>query len=93
MLEMLCFSDKECLVWILGHSYVFWGAKRAAVRMEGRQLGFPQNAPSVRWIGVPGMPWSRVLPEVNHYARFDRPPDILLLHVGVHDLGLCAILV
>ncbi|XP_040278314.1 uncharacterized protein LOC120993917 [Bufo bufo] len=27
------------LVWILGHSYVFWGAIRADVRPSGRQLG------------------------------------------------------
>lgn len=37
-----CFSGGEVgLVWILGHFYVFWGAGRADVRPNGRQLGFP----------------------------------------------------
>lgn len=42
----------------------------------------------VRWIGLPGMLWHRVLPEVHRYARLDRQPDILVLHVGGNDLGL-----
>lgn len=88
---VLCyFTGSECLVWILGHSYVFWGAKRAEVRQDGRQLGFSREQVRIRWIGVRGMLWSRVLPEVHHYARLDRPPDVLLLHVGGNDLGLRA---
>lgn len=75
-------------VWILNHSYVFWGAKWVAFRQEGRQLGFPRGEVRGRWIGVPGVLWSRVLLEVYHYARLDRPPDILLLLVGGNDLGL-----
>ncbi|XP_018428673.1 PREDICTED: P2Y purinoceptor 4-like [Nanorana parkeri] len=34
------------------------------------------------------MLWSRVVPEVTHFARLDRPPDILVLHVGGNDLGV-----
>ncbi|KAM4026884.1 uncharacterized protein ACNLHF_022763 [Anomaloglossus baeobatrachus] len=29
----------KCLIWILGHSFVFWGARRAEVCQNGRQLG------------------------------------------------------
>lgn len=90
MPTILCFSGRECLVWILGHSYIFWGAKRAAVRPEGRQLGFPRSTASVRWIGVPDMLWSWVLLEVHWYARLDWPPGILLLRVGGNDPGLRA---
>lgn len=75
-------------MWILGHSYVFWGAKRAAVRPEGRQLGFPWSLARVLWIEVPGMLWSRALTEVHRYARMDRPLDILVVHAGGNDLGL-----
>lgn len=77
-------------MWILGHSYVHWGAKRALVRLEGRQLGSPCSNAVVRWIGVTGMLWSRVLPEIQRYARLDRPSDVLLMHVGGNDLGLRA---
>ncbi|XP_073481004.1 lactosylceramide 4-alpha-galactosyltransferase-like isoform X1 [Aquarana catesbeiana] len=36
-------GDSVALVWILGHSFVFWGAKRANVRPNGRQLGIPRQ--------------------------------------------------
>lgn len=75
------------LVWILGHSFVFWGARRADIRPNGRQLGISRDEACIRWIGRPGMKWSRVLPEVQHVARLDRPPDVLVLHVGGNDLG------
>lgn len=75
------------LVWILGHSYVFWGAKRADVRPNGRQLRIPRQEALIRWIGVPGMQWNRVLGEVYRFSRLDRPPDVLLWHVGGNDMG------
>ncbi|PIO38147.1 hypothetical protein AB205_0202550 [Aquarana catesbeiana] len=31
------------LVWIMGHSFVFWGAQRVDVRPNGRQLGVPRE--------------------------------------------------
>ena len=80
------------LVWILGHSYVVWGARRADVRPDGRQLGFPREEACVRWLGVPGMLWGRMVPEVHRFARLDRPPDVLLLHVGGNDLGVRSML-
>lgn len=40
------------------------GASSADVRPNCRQLGLSREVGMVRWIGVPGMLWSRVLPEV-----------------------------
>lgn len=77
-----------CLVWIFGHSFVYWGARRADVRPNGRQLGISRHEASVRWIGIPGMLWSRVVPEVHRVSRWDRVPDVLVLHVGGNDLGI-----
>ncbi|XP_073398252.1 uncharacterized protein [Dendrobates tinctorius] len=42
---------KPLLVWIFGHSFVYWGALRVDVRNEGRQLGFSRNMALVRWNG------------------------------------------
>lgn len=55
VLFLLLTGQEVGLVWILGHSYVFWGAKRADVRPNGRQLRIPRQEALVRWIGVPGM--------------------------------------
>ena len=76
------------LVWIMGHSFVHWGAKRADMRPDGRQLGAPRQEAMVQWLGFPGMLWSRVVPEVHKFARLDRPPDVLLIHAGGNDLGV-----
>lgn len=71
-----CFSSlldgRQGLVWILGHSYVFLGAKRGDIRPEGRQLGISRRKACIRWLGVPGMLWSRVVPEVHKFALWDR---------------------
>ncbi|XP_056388331.1 collagen alpha-2(I) chain-like [Hyla sarda] len=77
-----------CLVWIFGHSYVRRGAIRAAVRRDGRQLGFSRDLAVLRWIGIGGMLWCGVLPEVQFNASLDRHPDILVVHAGGNDLGL-----
>ncbi|KAM3929169.1 uncharacterized protein RB166_006958 [Leptodactylus fuscus] len=72
----------------MGHSFVFWGALRAAVRPDGRQLGFSRDVATIRWLGLKGMVWSRFLPEFHKFARLDRAPDILLVHLGGNDLGV-----
>ncbi|XP_040285880.1 uncharacterized protein LOC120999069 [Bufo bufo] len=80
------------LVWILGHSYVFWGAIRADVRPSGRQLGVSPELATVRWLGVRGMLWGGVLREVHHFVRLDRPPNVLVSaqKLGVEDYGTAA---
>lgn len=64
----------------LGLLLCFLGAKRADI-----QLGVPWEVAKIRWIGVPGMLWSRVLPKDHRYARLDRAPDVLVLHVRGND--------
>lgn len=89
MLQQFFISDAGVgLVWIMGHSFAFWGARRADVCPNGRQLGVQREVAMVRWIGVPGMLWSSVLPEIHKYIRLDRAPDVLVLHVGGNDLGV-----
>lgn len=76
------------MVWIMGHSYVCWGARRGDARWEGRQLGFDKREVYIKWLGIPGMLWGRLLPEVQKYALREGPPDVLVLHVGGNDLGI-----
>lgn len=84
----LYFTDPgPCLVWIAGHSFVYWGAKRAEDQPAGRQLGFPRAEVQVRWLGIRGLRWGRLLQELHFHIRLDRVPDVLLLHAGGNDLG------
>lgn len=87
----VCFlGPTGCLAWIFGHSFVYRGAFRADAHKKGRQLGFDKRDLQVRWIGLRGMLWSRVLPELRFYASFDRYPDLLVLHAGGNDMSVRA---
>ncbi|KAM4026860.1 uncharacterized protein ACNLHF_022729 [Anomaloglossus baeobatrachus] len=33
------------------------------------------------------MEWGRVVPEFRFHCKVERPPDVLVLHVGGNDLG------
>lgn len=77
-----------CLLWIFGHSYVYWGCERATVRPSGLQLGFPRSDVQIRWLGIRGLRWSRLLSEFQYFAGLDRAPDIAVIHAGGNDLGV-----
>ncbi|XP_069601439.1 uncharacterized protein [Ranitomeya imitator] len=72
-------------VWIVGHSYIYWAARRAELGPGGRSLGF--NDVDVLWSGLRGMMWSQVLPEVVHIARVASSPTIVVIHAGGNDLA------
>lgn len=73
-------------MWITGHSYVYWEGLRAEVWPAGRQLGFSRTDVQVRWIGIRGLIWGRLLQELQFHIRLDRAPDILLLNAGGNNL-------
>ncbi|CAJ0940265.1 unnamed protein product [Ranitomeya imitator] len=72
-------------VWIVGHSYIYWAARRAELCPGGRSLGFDDV--DVIWRGLRGMMWSQVLPEVVHIARVASSPTIVVIHAGGNDLA------
>ncbi|OCT78430.1 hypothetical protein XELAEV_18029527mg [Xenopus laevis] len=78
-----------CLqVWILGHSFVRWAEKRAAVRLWGRQLGCPDRLVEVKWFGFPGLLWPGVFDKVVSLSMSEPHPHVLVLHVGGNDMGI-----
>ncbi|XP_031756771.1 filaggrin-2-like isoform X2 [Xenopus tropicalis] len=77
----------RAVVWLLGHSYVSWARRRAAVKRAGVQLGFPEDLVSLKWFSFPGLKWSGVLSSLFNSVRSGRRPDILIIHAGGNDLG------
>ncbi|XP_041440943.1 uncharacterized protein LOC121400934 [Xenopus laevis] len=75
-------------VWLLGHSYISWARRRAAVKNSGPQLGFPEGRVNIHWFGVPGLRWPGVWPTLLRHVRSGRRPDVLLIHAGGNDMGL-----
>ncbi|KAJ1145401.1 hypothetical protein NDU88_011688 [Pleurodeles waltl] len=47
--------DGACAVWIVGHSFVRWAEKMAALRHFGRQLSLDGTRIKVSWVGKSGM--------------------------------------
>ncbi|KAM4013529.1 uncharacterized protein ACNLHF_003612 [Anomaloglossus baeobatrachus] len=73
------------VIWLLGHSYIFWAGQRAENRPGGRALGF--RGFEVNWRGIRGLIWPQVLPEVVGIARSALSPVVLVIHAGGNDLG------
>ncbi|KAG8442193.1 hypothetical protein GDO86_004498 [Hymenochirus boettgeri] len=77
-------GNKQVVVWLIGHSYLFWAARRAEIRPGGRNLGF--TAAALEWKGIRGMSWWQVLPEAVEISRRDRGPLVLVIHAAGNDL-------
>ncbi|KAM4661937.1 uncharacterized protein O3C94_010581 [Discoglossus pictus] len=39
-------------LWIVGHSFIYWARRAAAITDRGRQLGFPEEALLIKWFGI-----------------------------------------
>ncbi|KAM3926882.1 uncharacterized protein RB166_009719 [Leptodactylus fuscus] len=76
--------QRDPVVLLLGHSFVYWAAQRAESRPGGSNLGFHRI--QVVWRGVRGMRWSQILPEAVEFSRGVDGPVILVIHAGGNDL-------
>lgn len=72
------------VVWIIGHSYVFWAGQFAEGSPGGRNLGF--HGLEVMWRGIRGLRWPEVLQHVVFLSREVRCPVVLVIHAGGNDL-------
>ncbi|KAM4012709.1 uncharacterized protein ACNLHF_004581, partial [Anomaloglossus baeobatrachus] len=54
--------------WILGHSYVYWGARRADARWNGRQLDRPPDILVLHAGGndLGGRPFRILIKDIKH---------------------------
>ncbi|XP_072000656.1 uncharacterized protein [Engystomops pustulosus] len=78
---------KKGVIWIFGHSFIYWAEKRAQLRLGGRSLGLPEELVSVRWLGYRGLQWGAVRSRLR--SGFERwgQPNVLIIHAGGNDLG------
>lgn len=75
------------MVWIVGHSYVHWAAKRADVRPHGKNLGFSSAAAQIHWMGIRGLRWAQLYRECCLLSRRVSGNIVLVVHAGGNDLG------
>ncbi|XP_069812924.1 uncharacterized protein [Dendropsophus ebraccatus] len=78
------YGPRRPVVWLIGHSYIYWAAQRAAHRPGGRTLGFRDL--EVHWKGVKGLRWAEVLSQAIEVGRTVSSPVVLVIHAGGNDL-------
>ncbi|XP_071976202.1 uncharacterized protein [Engystomops pustulosus] len=71
-------------VWLVGHSYIYWAARRAAVRPGGLNLGF--MSADLSWRGIKGLKCLQVLSEVVAIGKQSPGPTVLVIHAGGNDM-------
>ncbi|XP_040200106.1 uncharacterized protein LOC120932066 [Rana temporaria] len=74
-------------IWILGHSYIHWAHKRAALRRYSTNLSLCPESFQVFWKGVRGLQWHQLYFHLSGLSQRWPKPDVLLVHAGGNDLG------
>ncbi|XP_075685840.1 uncharacterized protein LOC142664622 [Rhinoderma darwinii] len=80
-------DGKRLVVWILGHSFIFWAQKRAARRSYTENLSMDPLVFSVFWHGVRGLQWKNVFSLVKSLSSYWPDPNLIIIHAGGNDLG------
>ncbi|XP_075695057.1 uncharacterized protein LOC142661531 [Rhinoderma darwinii] len=80
-------SGKRLVVWILGHSFIFWAQKRASRRSYTENLSMDPLVFSVFWHGVRGLQWKNVFSLVKSLSSYWPDPNLIIIHAGGNDLG------
>lgn len=75
------------MVWIVGHSYIFWAQKRAADRIYSENLGLDPSLFCINWHGLRGVVWYDLIFELGRLYASSPPPNILIVHLGGNDIG------
>ncbi|XP_053547593.1 uncharacterized protein LOC128662444 [Bombina bombina] len=76
------------IVWVMGHSFIYWANAEASKKMGGLQLGCPVDQWEVKWFGIRGMCWELFFPLFLDFGRMFPRPQVLIVHLGGNDLGM-----
>ena len=85
---MIFLSDvSRTVVWIVGHSYVFWADRHSRSRSYSSNLGLDSDLYLILWSGVRGMRWRNVKEHIVYLSSIWPSPQIIVIHAGANDLG------
>ncbi|XP_030395344.1 uncharacterized protein LOC115637884 [Gopherus evgoodei] len=77
----------QTVVWICGHSIVFWAHTHAYRLPKSLQLDFGDEA-ILSWHARRGMSWNQLIPLPYAVRASQRSPDIIVVHLGENNLGM-----
>ncbi|XP_053319626.1 serine/arginine repetitive matrix protein 1-like [Spea bombifrons] len=89
-------GSSPTLVWILGHSFIYWAARRAERRVYGRNLGFPYDKVRIRWRGIRGLRWVQIPESKRRWPWWGRShssgkPELAVVAGSLGQHLLCGI--
>ncbi|XP_068096210.1 uncharacterized protein [Hyperolius riggenbachi] len=79
-------GDKR-IVWLIGHSFIYWAKKRATVRPYSLNLGLNEEEFLILWFSQRGMRWRNLMGSILQWLKVWPAPDVVVLHLGGNDLG------
>ncbi|XP_068087913.1 uncharacterized protein [Hyperolius riggenbachi] len=80
------FGDKR-IVWLIGHSFIYWAKKRASIRPYSLNLGLNEEEFLILWFSQQGMRWRNLMGSILQWLKVWPAPDVVVLHLGGNDLG------
>ncbi|XP_075181350.1 uncharacterized protein LOC142254233 [Anomaloglossus baeobatrachus] len=75
------------VIWIVGHSYIFWAKRRASGRSYGENLAINIEHFNILWYSVRGMRWDGLMKEMSCLKTLWPSPNLIILHLGGNDIG------
>lgn len=75
------------IIWIVGHSYVYWAERLAASRSYSSNLGLDFNKFKILWSGVRGLRWRNLRDHLLYLSSIWPAPVVLVIHLGANDIG------
>ncbi|CAJ0961692.1 unnamed protein product [Ranitomeya imitator] len=73
MARQLGLQESPLVIWIVGHSFIFWAQKRASTRSYTENLSFNPTDIQVFWLSIGVIGWV-----VQHHPEYKRPGAALL---------------
>ncbi|XP_029466638.1 uncharacterized protein LOC115096281 [Rhinatrema bivittatum] len=78
-------ASEPMTVWIIGHSFTYWGHRHACGHPYGPHLDLQRRGVRVIWLGRRGMLWDELVPYVRKERERRAAPRVLVVHLGGND--------
>lgn len=85
MFTLIIFFGVKSIIWIIGHSYVFWAQKRVLQRRYSANLS--SDSVQIFWKGFRGLRWCNLYFQLSVLYNLWAYPSVISVHVGGNDTG------
>ncbi|KAM5140492.1 uncharacterized protein ACMZJ9_014352 [Mantella aurantiaca] len=80
-------TGEKRMVWIVGHSFIYWAERRAAYKAYFENLDINTTDEQILWSGIKGLSGANLFSTLSDLCSRWPLPNILIIHVGGDDIG------